>query len=70
MNMDTIREWLNRQPFEPFVLRLSNGESHEVRHPENVAIGKNRLALVYPGEDRFVHVSLIHVNSIESLQTA
>lgn len=26
MNMDTIREWHNRQPFEPFVLRMSNGE--------------------------------------------
>ena len=61
---------MNRRPFEPFVLRLSNGEAHELRHPENVAIGKNRIAIVYPETDRFVHVSLIHVNSIEALQTA
>jgi hypothetical protein len=33
-------------------------------------VGKTRLALVYPESDRFVHVSLIHVNSIEALQTA
>ncbi len=51
-------------------MRLSNGEAHEVRHPENVAIGKNRMAIVYPETDRFVHVSLIHVNNIEALQTA
>lgn len=70
MNMDTIREWLDRRPFEPFVLRLSKGEAHEVRHPENVAIGKTRLAIVYPEIDRFVHVSLIHVNAIEALQAA
>ncbi len=70
MNMETVREWLNRRPFDPFVLRMSNGETHEVRHPENVAIGKTRLALVYPEEDRFVHVSLIHVNTIEALQMA
>ena len=70
MNMETIREWLNRRPFEPFVLRLSNGEAYEVRHPENVAVGKARLAIVYPESDRFVHVSLIHVNSIEALQAA
>ena len=70
MNMETIREWLNWRPFEPFVLRLSNGEEYEVRHPENVAVGKTRLAIVYPEADRFIHVSLIHVNSIEALQIA
>lgn len=70
MNMEAIREWLNRQPFQPFVLRLSNGEMHEVRHPENVALGKNRLVVVDPSIDQVVHLSLIHVNSIEMLQTA
>jgi hypothetical protein len=70
MNMETIREWLNRQPFEPFVLRMSNGDIHEVRHPENVALGKTRIAVSYPEKDRFVHVSLIHVNTIEALQAA
>jgi hypothetical protein len=70
MNMETIREWLNRRPFEAFVLRLSNDEAYEVRHPENVAVGKNRLAIVYPEVDRFVHVSLVHINTIEALQTA
>lgn len=70
MNAETIREWLNRRPFEPFELRLSNGESHRVRHAEVVAIGKNRIAIVDPETDRFVHVALIHVNSIEALQTA
>ena len=68
--METIREWIGRQPFEPFVLKLFNGEAYDVRHPENVAIGKTRLAIVYPEDDRFVHVSLIHVNSIQALQTA
>ena len=68
--METIREWINRHPFQPFVLRLSNGESHVVGHPENVAIGKTRLAIVYPEIDRFVHVSLVHINSIEAAQAA
>ena len=70
MNMETIREWLNRQPFEPFVLRLSNGEVHEVCHPENVALGKTRIIVVDPHLDRAVHLSLIHVNAIEALQSA
>jgi hypothetical protein len=68
MNADTIREWLHRRPFEPLELRLSNGEAYSIRQPEVVALGKNRLAIVDPETDRFVHVALIHVNSIEALQ--
>lgn len=68
MNIDAVREWLNKQPFRPFVLKLSNGESHEVRHPENVAIGKTRIAVTWPEKEKFVHLSLIHINSIEELQ--
>jgi hypothetical protein len=70
MNAETIREWLNRRPFEPFELRLSDGEVFQVRHPEVMAIGKNRLAIVDPETDRIVHVALIHVNSVQALQTA
>lgn len=70
MNADTIREWLNRQPFEPFELRLSNGEQYQVRHPELLAIGKNRIIIVDPNTDRVVHVALVHINSIEALQKA
>ena len=70
MNAETIREWLTRAPFEPFELRLSNGETYQVRHPEVVAIGRNRIAIVDPNTDRIVHVALVHINSIEALQTA
>ena len=70
MNADTLREWLNRHPFEPFELRLSNGEAYQVRHPEVLAIGRDRVAIFDPNSDRVVHVALIHVNSIQALQTA
>lgn len=70
MNAETIREWLNRRPFEPFELRLSNGEHYEVHHPEVVAIGRTRIAVADPNTDRMVHVALVHINSIEALQTA
>ena len=70
MNMDTIREFLNRRPFEPFMIRLSNGEVHEVRHSENVALAKTRIIVTYPETDRAVHIGLIHINSIEHLQVA
>ena len=70
MNADTIREWVARQPFEPFELRLSNGETYQIRHPELVAISKTKAAIADPETDRFTHISLVHVNSIRPLQTA
>lgn len=71
MNMDTIREWLHRQPFEPFELHLSNGEVYTVWHPELIMLGKTKLAVNYdPENERFAHVSLIHVNSIRPASPA
>ena len=49
MNADAIREMLAREPFQPFVIRLSNGEAHEVRHQECLAIGKGRIAITKRG---------------------
>lgn len=69
MNAESIREFLHREPFEPFVIRMSNGESHQVRHPECLLVLKTKVILGYPEEDRAVHLSLIHVNAVESLQT-
>jgi hypothetical protein len=68
MNADTIRGRIRRQPFEPFFIRLSNGEAHEVRHPECVLVLKTKLIIGHPEEDRTVQVALLHVNSIETLQ--
>lgn len=70
MNMETILEWVNRRPFEPFALRLSNGEVHQIRHPETVIVTKSRMIVAYPEIDRVVFCSLIHVNVIEALQAA
>ena len=70
MNADTIREHLRREPFEPFVIRMSNGEVHEIRHPECALVMKTKVIVGYPDEDRSVTCSLIHVNSAEALQAS
>ena len=68
MYADAIREFVRREPFEPFVIRMSNGESHEVRHPECLIVGANRAVVYYPRDDRFVYCALIHINAVETLQ--
>lgn len=52
-----------RRPFEPFELRLPDGEIYQVRHPENMTLGKNRIVLADPETDRIAVVALIHVNA-------
>jgi hypothetical protein len=70
MNAEAVREWLVRQPFEPLEVRLSNGEIHQVRHPELAAIGRHKMVVVDPDSDRVTHISLMHINSIQALQMA
>jgi len=65
-----MREYLRREPFEPFVSRMSNGELHEIRHPECAIVMKTRVIVGYPEKDRSVTCSLIHVNSVETRQAS
>ena len=70
MNADTIRDFLRREPFEPFVIRMSNGEVYEIRHPQSALVMQTKVIVGYPEEDRTVTCSLVHVNSVEALQAS
>ena len=70
MNADTIRELLRRQPFEPFEIRMTNGDTHQIRHPEMVMIVGPRLVVGYPDTERIAILSLLHITSIHMLQAA
>jgi hypothetical protein len=68
MNAETIKDYLRREPFEPFVIRMSNGEVYEIRHPECALVMKTKVIVGYPEEDRSVTCALVHINSVEALQ--
>ena len=72
MTLDTFREMLRRQPFQPVRLTLSSGQSFEIRHPEmamltrtNLLIGTGAAEDGIPAE--FKIVSLLHVTSIKPI---
>jgi hypothetical protein len=69
MNHDAMQELLRRQPFEPFEIRLTNGEKHEVRHPEMALLLRSRLVIALP-DDRMFICPLLHIASVETLQSA
>ena len=50
MDLQGIREALQRRPFEPFAMRLADGRSLNVRHPEMVAVGRRRIIVVQPDD--------------------
>lgn len=70
MNSETMRELLSRRPFEPFEIRLSSGETHQIRHPEIAIITKSKIVVVYPETDIVVICALLHVASVTTLQAA
>jgi hypothetical protein len=46
MDIVGIREALHKQPFQPFSIRLADGRSLPVPHPDFVAVGSRRIIVV------------------------
>lgn len=46
MDIAGLREALHKQPFEPFVIRLADGRSLPVPHPDFVAVAPRRAIVV------------------------
>ncbi len=70
MSYETLKELLDRCPFEPFEIRLSNGERYEIRHPEMALLLKSRIVIGDAENDTMTICGLIHINSIQTLQSA
>ena len=64
MTAKDIRDTLRREPFEPFRIVTSSGESYSVRDPQSVAIMKSRLFIALP-DDSSTLVPYLHVSAIE-----
>ncbi len=77
MRPQDFRDYLRKQPFEPFRLTLTDGRSYDVLHPElamvghsTVAVGLARADAAEPVYDRLVTISLLHIMQIEQIVRA
>jgi hypothetical protein len=68
MNPDDIKKAIHSEPFEPAIIRLSNGARYEVRHPENILVGP-RTSAILVGESIQI-IGNVHINQIEPLAAA
>ncbi len=73
MGPEDLRNLLKEQPFRPFRIRLDDGRSFAITHPDMVHVGR-RVAIILVFESgperyfqRHVTISLLHISSIEPL---
>lgn len=73
MSHEDLLGFLRQRPFMPFRLVTTDGTGYNIRHPEMLMPGR-RIALVglpndpaVPAFERFVTVSLLHVQRLEQL---
>ncbi len=67
MIRENIRELLDRDPFVPFRLVLSSGTHYDVMDPHSAALLKSEVFVVFPDGERWAHVPLFHIASIETV---
>jgi len=63
-----LKEMLTREPFVPFKIVLTGGDSYEVESPFQIAIGKSQLNYYYAKSDRKAILRLNQVAAFETLQ--
>lgn len=76
MTPQDISKLLERTPFVPLRLHLSNGQTFEVKHPDFIWGFPSRLELAVPASeasrirDHAEHISLLHIARIEEMSVA
>jgi hypothetical protein len=69
-----FRDLLKQQPFKPFRLVMSSGESYEVRHPEMAWVTVNDIYVGIDGAEDGLPTEaricpMLHVATVESMST-
>jgi hypothetical protein len=74
---EDVRDLLRKQPFQPFRMHMSNGQSYDVVHPELAVVTRGTIVVAkpFPGApdaigEGFHLVSVLHINNIEILPVA
>lgn len=71
MRPEDIRDYLRREPFQPFRLTLTDGRTYDIRHPEMAMVGRSTVAIGRPanGKDETIYDRLVTVDLLHIMQT-
>ena len=74
MRAPEVREFVRRQPFQPFRITLTDGRTYDVLHPELAMVGHRVVAVGLTRAngpefifDRLVTISFLHIMQIEPI---
>ncbi len=76
MTDEELKEAVRRQPFAPFRLTLTTGETFDIRHPELILVGRRSAVIGLTDDpsslsfDRTFRVDLFHVVSMGEIAKA
>jgi hypothetical protein len=74
MTPETLRSLLAKQPFDPFRVTTSSGETYDVRHPEMAKLTMRELLVGIGERDgipaRYKTLALLHITAVEPLDPA
>ena len=75
MRLTEIRTMLDREPFRPFRICMSDGSGHDIEKPEFVFLTRSTVMIgVLPDDegfpDRAVHLDTLHISRLEPIEPA
>jgi hypothetical protein len=70
MSAKTLREMLERRPFQPFEVRMSNGDAFQVRYPNFAFVLRSNFVIGDPDADNLAICALDQIASVNAPQPA
>jgi hypothetical protein len=70
---EELKEFARKQPFEPFRVILTTGDSYDIPHPDLIMVGRRSAIIGVSNEPkgtyygRTIKVDLLHVVGVEEL---
>lgn len=66
MTATKLRGMLKSQPFRPFLVKTTDGDTHRVEHPDFALVSPTKTeAVIYDRDGHYRHVAMNHIVSLE-----
>ncbi len=68
--IEQLKELLDREPFQPFRIILSNGDHYDVVDPHLLALGQSQIVFCFPRSDRLAYLRMNQIAAMETMPSA
>ena len=68
--IEDLKELLDRQPFEPFRIVTTSGDTYDVASPYDGALMDDRIFYAFPGGATWVFICMSQITALEAVSKA